>query len=255
MDLFNIYDSFLSTKQELIDTALKQAVFSEERDTGNVRPLVVLKSDLHMKEWEQRIKKLNDLAEILIKGDPVRFKATAKIFNPAPVLFKEVYRVDVREAESTSQSKIDKQKIIKRMRNLLAAEKHNSTSTGDYSKVHQIASEIKTMVNDGEEFYLRRAGGYKDIRCLIYLTKECREPIKVSLSFAGVFIRPSKDSPENFISLPQQSRQLVERADKLDISRITQIKHSLALRGKLYKYSEYLAAKQKPKQPDQPPAL
>lgn len=249
MDLLNIYEKFLETKDEITNQALAQAAYCEKRDTGNVRPLVILKSDEHQKEWQKRIDRFNELSEFLIKGDPVRFKANSKIFNPAPTIYKDVYRVDVRESESSSQSKIDKSKILKRMINLLDAEKHNALSTGDNSKVHQIVREIETMRNDGEEYYLRRASGYKDIRCLLYLDKISREPLKVSLSFAGLFIRPADNSPDNFLSLPDQSRQLAERADKLDLSGVTQIKHSLALRGKLYKYSEYLAAKQKPKTP------
>lgn len=245
MDLLQTYEQFLELRQSLIADALKEAAYSEKRDTGNVRPLVILKSELHIKEWEARINKLSTLAALLTKGDPVRFKPSAKIFNPAPAIYKDVYRVDIRVSESSSQQKINKSKIIKRMYNQLEAERHNALSTGDKSKVIEIRNEIMAMENDSEEFYLRRASGYKDIRALIYLTKDSREPVKVSLSFAGLFVSPSKDSPENFISMPSQSRQMVERSDKLDMSGVTQIKHSLALRGKIYKYSEYLATKQK----------
>lgn len=246
MDLLNIYERFLAVKDEITTQALEQAIYCEKRDTGNVRPLVILKSDAHEKEWQTRINDFNDLAALLTKGDPVRFRTNSKIFNPAPTIYKDIYRVDVRESESSSQSKIEKSKIITRMVNLLNAEQHNARSTGDKSKVNQISQEIETMRNDGEQYYLRRASGYKDIRCLLYLDAKSSEPLKVSLSFAGLFVRPSKDSPESFISLPEQSRQLVERSDKLDLSGVTQIKHSLALRGKLYKYSEYLAARKKP---------
>lgn len=249
MDLLNVYEEFLSLRSELVETALEQAAYYEKRDTGNVRPLVVLKSDLHVRDWESKIKKLERLTNMLTEGDPVRFKASAKIFNPAPALYKNVYRVDVRESESTSQQKIEKRKIIKRMKNLLEAERHNARSTGDDTPVKRIRAEIETMENDGEEFYLRRATGYKDIRALLYLSSDSKDPVKVSLSFAGLFIEPAKDAPQNFISLPEQSRQMVERSDKFDMAGITMIKHSLAMRGKLYKYSEYLAAKQLAKQP------
>ncbi len=249
MDLLEVYEEFLQKRSELVEKALEQADYSESRDTGNVRPLVVLKSELHRKEWEAKISELQRLTDTLTNGDPVRFKATAKIFNPAPALYKNVYRVDVRESESTSQQKIEKRKIIKRMKNLLEAERHNARSTGDDTNIKRIRSEIETMENDGEEFYLRRASGYKDIRALLYFGSDSKEPVKVSLSFAGLFIEPSHDAPENFISLPEQSRQLVERSDKFDIAGITMIKHSLAMRGKLYKYSEYEAAKQKAKTP------
>lgn len=252
MDLLELYEEYLLLRNELIDTALKQATYSEKRDTGNVRPLVILKSDLHLKEYEDKINKLDRLAKALTKGDPVRFKSTAKIFNPAPAIYKNVYRIDIRESESTSQQKIEKRKIIKRMQNLLEAERHNARSTGDDTPVKRIRAEIETMENDGEEFYLRRATGYKDIRALLYLSSDSKEPVKVSLSFAGLFIEPAKDAPQHFISLPEQSRQMVERSDKFDMAGITMIKHSLAMRGKLYKYSEYLAAKQLAKQP---PAL
>lgn len=252
MDLLELYEKFLSLRSELIETALKQATYSEKRDTGNVRPLVILKSDIHLDEYERKINELDNIAKLLTKGDPVRFKATAKIFNPAPAIYKDVYRIDVRESESTSQQKIEKRKIIKRMYNLLEAERHNARSTGDNSPIERIRAEIDTMENDGEEFYLRRASGYKDVRVLIYLSSDSKEPIKVSLSFAGIYVKPSKDAPENFISLPEQSRQLVERSDKFDISGITMIKHSLAMRGKLYKYSEYEAAKKQAKTPPAP---
>lgn len=249
MDLLKTYEDFLALKEEITNEALEQASYCEKRETGNVRPFVILKSETHAKQWEEKINKLNSLAKTLIDGDPVRFKPNAKIFNPAPTLYKNVYRVDIRESESASQKKLEKSKIIKRMKNLLEAERHNALSTGDNSKVKQVRSEIEAMENDGEQYYLRRADGYKDIRCLLYLTKECREPVKLSLSFSGVFIQPSDDSPENFLSLPEQSRQLVERNDKLTMSGVTQIKHSLAMRGKLYRYSEYEAMKQRAKQP------
>lgn len=249
MDLPNIYEQFLSKKETLINQALKEAHFFEKRATGNVRPLVILKSDEHHKEWGKRINELKSLAEKLTNGDPVRFKPKAKIFNPAPTIFDSVYRIDVRESEAVSQKKIEKSSILRRMRNLLEDEKFNSITTGNYDKVHTITEQIKVMENDGEEFYLRRAAGYKDIRCLIYLTKNCTEPVKVNLSFAGLFVKPSPDAPENFISLPQQSRQTVERSDRLDLSGVTQVQHSLAMRGKIYRYSEYESLKRKAKTP------
>ncbi len=249
MDLPNIYEQFLKYKNEITELALKEAAYCEKRPTGDVRPLVILKSDIHQAEWQKRLDKLQSLVDQLTKGDPVRYKPNAKIFSPAPALYTDVYRIDVRESESCSQKKIEKSSILRRMRNLLEDEKHNAISTGDHSKVHEIVEQIKVMENDGEEYYLRRATGYKDIRCLLYLTKECKEPLKVSLSFSGVFVRPSKDAPANFISLPEQSRQTNERSDKVDYSGITQIKHSLAMRGKMYKYSEYEAMKKQPKTP------
>ena len=62
MDLLQVYEQFLELRQSLIADALKEAAYSEKRDTGNVRPLVILKSELHVKEWEKRINKLSALA-------------------------------------------------------------------------------------------------------------------------------------------------------------------------------------------------
>lgn len=57
------------------------------------------------------------------------------------------------------------------------------------------------MENDGEEFYLCRVVGYKDICCFIYFIKNCIELVKVNLLFVGLFVRFFDDVFENFILL------------------------------------------------------
>lgn len=251
MDIFKLYDKFISEKDNLIADALNSAEYFEKRAAGNVRPLVVSKNKSDTDKWEKRINDLAEIAKKLTEADPVRFKPTAKLFKPAPQLIKNVSHIEVRESESTSQSKVPKANIIKRMNALLEAEKHNALTTGDNAKIHQIVEEIKLMEADSDEFYLRRASGYKDIRCFVYL-KDQDEPIRVSLAFTGLFVEPANNAKTPFISLPEMSKQLNSRWDKLDFSSVKQIRHSLTMRGKLYSYNDYLALKLKPKTPPAP---
>lgn len=249
MNLLKIYEEFLELRERLIKEALEKSAFCEERESGNVRPFVVLENEEEYDYFMSLFGEWDNKMILLTQNDPVRFKETARIFNPPPMIIRDVHKVSIREMKSTSQQKIEKAKILKRMNNLLANEKESAEQTGDYAHYKAIKEEIRIMNLDDEEFYLRRAGGYPDIRALLYLDKDSVEPTKASVSYAGIFVLPHKDADRaNFLSLPDQSRQEKVRNDSWEEKKMKPIKCSLGLKGKLYKHSEFEASKRKSKQ-------
>lgn len=239
METLKLYEQFKELKKDIEEKALEQAAYYEKREDTKCRPLVVIKDDAEFEVWKNAIERFKELAKALCEGDPVRFKPNAKIFNPAPLLLDNVYRCEIRESDAISQRKIKKELMVKRMKNLLEAEKFKSHSSGDHSKITLIQEQLEKMENDDDEFYLVRAGGYKDIRLLIHYNEKYEEPEKYNLSYTGAFIRPQKGRENSVLSLPQESRMLNGRTPKLDWAGVKRIEHSIVQRGIVYSYNSY----------------
>jgi hypothetical protein len=238
-NLFHIYDKFLALREDgFINTGLEECAYSEERPDGNVRPLVLIQSEHKYNEWLDKLNRWRESVDKLCEGDPVRFKRSAKIFSPEPLLLKDVYRVEVRESTATSQRKQEKSKIVTRQKRLVDAEAINAERTGDYAQYNRYKAQLDTMLADDDEYYLIRTSGYKDVRLLIYMDASS-EPIKHSLSYVGAYIMPSKTCSASFLSLPSESQQEKKRSDALDFTNIREIEHSLGIRGRIYSYSDY----------------
>ncbi|MBU2968744.1 hypothetical protein KO527_05200 [Pseudoalteromonas sp. C2R02] len=233
-EIAQAFEEFTLFRAEFIAKWCACSVWKETREEGeaDVRPLVLLRTQQQVQEFESDIATDQRLLAILAQ-DPDTFSPKATKFKPITPYYSGVTKVNLTQPPAINSRKQTSEQIIKRMKRFYdkVSNTHRALGTDESrANLERVTQELNNLKNDTEETYRIRTYGYTDTN--VWLTGELIAATTIRIPLTGMFVLDLKESVQ------------VNIADKIDATvlqknyPIKPVPCSALPKGLLYRESE-----------------
>jgi len=182
------YFEFEAFRLEFIKKWCARASFKESRKDGDIRPVVLLRTNKTLNELKADIDTDKRLLAILAE-DPERFSPKATKFRPIADPFKGVTKVSVSQPTAINSRTKSKTKVLRALGRLVDRLDHTVLTTSTPYSIDALAiasKEYQSIKDDPEETYRVRTYGYTDT--CVYLAQNGSTQVKLRIPLTGMFI-------------------------------------------------------------------
>lgn len=226
------YLEFEAFRAEFVKKWCKLASFKESRKNGDIRPVVLLRSNKLLSEFKADIETDKRLLAILAE-DPERFSPKANKFKPIADSMINITRASVSQPPATNSRKKTKVEVLRSLGRLVDRLEHTVLTTGTQHSIDALKTindEYQAIKDDPEENYRVRTYGYTDTA--LYLTQNGTVLDKMRIPITGIFITDLKD---NCVVVTQNQS---DPKSAIKHYPVTPIACSAILKGLLYRQSD-----------------
>ncbi|UTM60454.1 hypothetical protein L4174_024020 (plasmid) [Photobacterium sp. CCB-ST2H9] len=235
------YNRFLKLKTEFKSYALEHARYSEtyeavdelgHRKLSKRRPIVVIDDNRKTRTVERMLKEWHEIRDTLHEMSPERFPLNSGIFNPEPLILKDVISVSIYLNGATRSQQKKASNLIQRVNVALSRYKAKPEKAVYKEQIQALEQDLALLESDPEATYRLRADGYTEVVAIVKFKDSMEEKFKVSE--AGLFlVSPLNHRDPIFVRTPPEQSNKAGRRSIYDS--IPEVKISLPLAGKLYK--------------------
>lgn len=182
------YYEFEAFRAEFIEKWCKRASFKEKRKDGDIRPVVLLKTNKDVSEFNLDLQNDKRLLAILAT-EPEKFSPKASKFKPILDPLPNVTKVSISQPPATNSRKKTKAEILKSLGRLVDRLEHTVLTSGTQHSIDalEIASKEYSAIKDHpEEIYRVRTYGYTDTA--VYIVQNGATQDKLRIPITGLFI-------------------------------------------------------------------
>lgn len=226
------YLEFEVFRAEFIKKWCQRASFKEERKNGNVRPVVLLKTNEMLNEFKADLETDKRLLAVL-SSEPESFSPKATKYKPILEAFRGVSKVSISQPPATNSRKKSKDEILRSLGRLVDRLDHTVLTTGTQHSIDALSianEEYQSIRDNSEEVYRVRTYGYTDTA--VYLAQHGITQDKIRIPLTGIFIVTIKN--ECLVVVQEKS----DPKNAIKSYPVTPVPCSAILKGMLYRQSD-----------------
>jgi hypothetical protein len=226
------YYEFEAFRAEFIKKWCERASFKEKRKDGDIRPVVLLKTNKDVSEFNLDLQNDKRLLAILAT-DPDRFSPKASKFKPILDPIPNITKVSISQPPATNSRKKTKAEILKSLGRLVDRLEHTVLTSGTQHSIDAldtITKEYDAIKDHPEETYRVRTYGYTDTA--VYMTQNGLPMDKARIPITGMFIIDLRS--QCVVSTQEQA----DPKDSIKYYPVTPVPCSAILKGILYRQSD-----------------
>jgi hypothetical protein len=223
---------FESFRTEFMKKWCAKSKFKENRKNGDIRPVVLLRSEEQLNELMIDITKDRRLLAILT-AEPDRFSPKATKFRPISDPLMGVEKVSISQPTATNSRTKTKSEVLRSLGRLVDRLEHTVLTTGTQHSIDALAlatKEYKAIEDDNEEIYRVRTYGYTDTA--VYLVQYGIVQDKQRIPMTGLFAVDFKGVCQVHTQEKKDDKNAIKAYP------VTPISCSAILKGMLYRQSD-----------------